>query len=342
TLSAGQTQQFNASVTGLANSNVTWTVSPSVGTLSAAGFYTAPAALASSQTVIVTATSVADPASSGSATVQLLAPTAIRVNAGGPAYTDAQGRVWSADTGSTGGSTYATSSTISGTTTPTLYQSERYGSFQYQFTVVNGSYNVNLKFAELYFTSPGQRVFNVTLNGQPALTNFDVVAAAGGGLKAVDRSFAVNVTGGLITLQWSAVTSAPTVNAIEITPQTGVGVSVNPTSVALGAAQTQQFTATVTGAGNTGVTWSVYPPAGSISNSGLYTAPATVTAAQSVTVTATSVADQVTSGYATITLVPGGAIRVNAGGPSYTDAQGRVWSADTGFTGGNTYSVGSE
>src|SRR6185436_16635571 len=96
--------------------------------------------------------------------------------------------------------------------------------------------------------------------------------------------------------------------------------------------QTQQFTATVTGAGNTGVTWSVYPPTGTISNSGLYTAPATVTSAQSVTVT--SVADQVTSGYATITLVPGGAIRVNAGGAAYTDAQGRVWSADTGFTGG--------
>jgi hypothetical protein len=293
------------------------------------------------QVITVTATSAVNGATTGSATVNLVPPGGVRVNAGGPAYTDAQGRVWSTDTGSTSGSTYATSSNIAGTTTPTLYQSERYGSFQYQFTVVNGSYNVNLKFAELYFTSPGQRVFNVTLNGQPALTNFDVAAAAGGGLKAVDRSFAVNVTNGQITLQWTAVTSTPTVNAIEITPQTGVGVSVSPASVALGASQTQQFTATVTGAGNTGVTWSVYPPTGSISNSGLYTAPATVTTSQNVTVTATSMADQVTSGYATITLVPGGAIRVNAGGPSYTDAQGRVWTADTGFTGGNTYSVGS-
>ena len=72
---------------------------------------------------------------------------------------------------------------------PALYQSERYGTFAYQFAVANGAYNVNLKFAELYFTTTGQRVFNVAINGQSALTNFDVVAAAGSGFKAVDRAF---------------------------------------------------------------------------------------------------------------------------------------------------------
>src|SRR5205814_1542505 len=56
-----------------------------------------------------------------------LMTSVIRVNAGGPAYTDPQGRTWSADTGSNGGTTYSVSSPITGTTTPTIYQSERYG-----------------------------------------------------------------------------------------------------------------------------------------------------------------------------------------------------------------------
>src|SRR6202022_4364558 len=154
--------------------------------------------------------------------------------------------------------------------------------------------------------------------------------------------FSATVTGGQITIALSAVTSQPTINAIEITPQTGIGVSVNPTSATLAASQTQPFTATVTGNSNTAVSWSLYPPTGSISSSGVYTAPSSVTSAQTVTVIATSLADQVTSGYATVQLVSSGAIRVNTGGTAaYTDPLGRVWSTDSGFNGGNTYSVTS-
>ena len=44
----------------------------------------------------------------------------------------------------------------------TLYDSERYGNtFSYGINVPNGTYTVALKFAELYWTSAGQRVFNV-------------------------------------------------------------------------------------------------------------------------------------------------------------------------------------
>jgi hypothetical protein len=208
TLTAGQTQQFSAST------NVTW--SADVGSISAAGLYTAPSSVNAPQTAIVTATSTSDPTMTGYAMISLV-PGAIRVNAGGAAYTDPQGRLWSADTGYSGGSTYSVGSAITGTTTPTLYQSERYGNPTYQFAVVNGNYTVNLKFAELYFTSAGNRKFNVVINGQTVLTNFDVVAAAGGGLKAVDRAFPVTVTNGQIVIQLVTVLSTPTLNAIEIT-----------------------------------------------------------------------------------------------------------------------------
>ena len=41
-LAASETQSFNAAVTGNTNTAVTWSLSPSVGTVSAAGAYTAP------------------------------------------------------------------------------------------------------------------------------------------------------------------------------------------------------------------------------------------------------------------------------------------------------------
>ena len=64
-------------------------------------------------------------------------------------------------------------------------------------------------------------------------------------------------------------------------------VSVSPSAVSLSVAQMQQFTATVTGMGNTSVTWSISPSVGNISASGLYTAPASIASAQTVTVIAT-------------------------------------------------------
>ena len=68
--------------------------------------------------------------------------------------------------------------------------------------------------------------------------------------------------------------------------------------------QGQTFTATVGGTTNTGVTWSMAPATGTISSSGLYTAPSTILSTSSVTVTATSVADATKSAFATVTLIP--------------------------------------
>lgn len=70
TLSGGQTAQFTATVTGTSNTGVNWSLNPGVGSL-ASGTYTAPASIASAQTVTVTATSVADTTKSASATISL-------------------------------------------------------------------------------------------------------------------------------------------------------------------------------------------------------------------------------------------------------------------------------
>jgi hypothetical protein len=83
-----------------------------------------------------------------------------------------------------------------------------------------------------------------------------------------------------------------------------ITVTVSPASVTLSALQQQQFTATVSNTSNTAVSWSLSPNVGSISSSGVYSAPLLILSRQTVTVTATSAADSTKTGTAQITLVP--------------------------------------
>lgn len=92
-------------------------------------------------------------------------------------------------------------------------------------------------------------------------------------------------------------------------PPSTISISISPTSATVSASGTQQFKASVTGTSNTGVQWEVnQTPGGSsqtgtISNSGLYTAPATTTPLQ-VTVTAVSEADTAKTASAKVTVNP--------------------------------------
>jgi hypothetical protein len=156
-LSALQSQLFVAEVTGTLNTSVTWTLNPAVGTISPAGFYTAPSSVTTSQTITVTATSSADPTKKGSST---------------------------------------------------------------------------------------------------------------------------------------------------ITMSSSVGVALAPKTVTLTLSQNQQFTGTLAGTVNTAVKWTVGSSVGTISRGGVYTAPASISSAQTVEVTATSVADPSKSASASITLAP--------------------------------------
>src|SRR5262249_42801546 len=89
--------------------------------------------------------------------------------------------------------------------------------------------------------------------------------------------------------------------AVALTPP-GVAITVAPTNLSLTASQTQQFTAQVTGASQTGVLWILTPPLGTVSTGGLYTAPATITTAQNVMLTVTSLADVTKTAVAVIAL----------------------------------------
>lgn len=92
--------------------------------------------------------------------------------------------------------------------------------------------------------------------------------------------------------------------------QPPVAVTVAPASATVEVGKTQQFTANVTGTTNTAVTWQVNgvtggnASAGTISASGLYTAPATVPNPAAVTVKAISSADPAKSATGTVTVTP--------------------------------------
>ncbi len=88
----------------------------------------------------------------------------------------------------------------------------------------------------------------------------------------------------------------------------GINVAVTPATVSLALGVTQQFTATVTGTTDTRVLWAVGGVAGgnrtlgTISASGLYTPPAVLPNPNSVTVTATSMADTKVAAESSVSL----------------------------------------
>jgi len=88
----------------------------------------------------------------------------------------------------------------------------------------------------------------------------------------------------------------------------GVAVTISPAAQSVAVNATQQFTASVTGNTNTTVAWSVNGTAGgnstlgTISNAGLYTAPAVIPTPNPVTVKATSAADATQFASATVTV----------------------------------------
>lgn len=124
------------------------------------------------------------------------------VNAGGTVASP-----FVADAFFAGGGTFSSGSTINtgGVTDPApqaVYQSERYGNYTYTFPGLNmgENYRVRLHFAETFHSTTGQRRFNVLINGTQVLTNFDIVAEAGGQNIAIIKEFTVpaNASGQII------------------------------------------------------------------------------------------------------------------------------------------------
>ena len=129
-----------------------------------------------------------------------------------------------ADTGFTGGQIYSTTQPIdrSAVVNPApedAYRTERYGDMTYTMPALTpgASYDVRLHFAENYVAGPGQRKFNVAINGTAVLSNFDIFAVTGGKHRANIQNFnATANASGQSVIQFTSVINAAKVGAIEI------------------------------------------------------------------------------------------------------------------------------
>ncbi|MBV8673798.1 MAG: hypothetical protein JOZ33_10220, partial [Acidobacteriaceae bacterium] len=259
TVNAGLQKQFTATVQNTSNTAVTWSVSgpgcsgAACGTVSSSGLYTAPAKVPSPAQVFVTATSIADPTKSSTATVTVIPPVGVAV-------------------------TPPTAQVLTGA--------------QQQFTAtVTNTTNTAVNWSVAGSGCSGAGCGTISSSG---------LYTAPSSVPAPPQVF---VTATSVADPTKSGTASVTV----IAP---IAVSVSPANVNVVTGTTQQFTATVSNATNTAVTWSINgsgcsgSTCGTITSGGLYTAPHSVPTPAQVTVTATSVADPTKSANATVTVVP--------------------------------------
>ncbi len=104
------------------------------------------------------------------------------------------------------GNSFSTSSAIQAETDNEIYKIERWNkNLGYAIPVENGKeYKLTLKFAEIYSSSVNSRLFDVSVEGQLFLENYDVFKEAGGKYIAVDTSITVLVNDGFINIELNA------------------------------------------------------------------------------------------------------------------------------------------
>jgi hypothetical protein len=155
------------------------------------------------------------------------ADSTVSINAGGPAA----GGFW-ADKYFTGGATYgndATTDVSQITSNPppaAIFGTERYGEMTYTIPDRSGPQTVTLYFSENYVTGPGQRLFDVTINGTTVLSKFDIYASAGGANRAIAKTFTTTANSdGQVVIQFVAEVQSPKISAIALT---GAGTTATP------------------------------------------------------------------------------------------------------------------
>jgi hypothetical protein len=341
----GAKVQFTAAVQGTTtNDVVTWTAT--MGTISSAGLYTAPT---SAGTGTVTATSIADPTKSASAVVTVSTPGN---PPGNPAVTSITITPASASV-ATGGALSFSASVQGSTANKSVTWKAALGSVTaggaYIAPAKAGTDTVTAT-SVADTTKSATATVTVTAANNPAVTAVSVSPSTASSVTGGTLSFAASVQGsttnkavtwkaalgsvtaaGAYTAPAKAGTDTVTATSVADTSKSGsatvtvtaaptspsvTGVSVSPTSAKTTTGGTLQFSASVQGsASDKSVSWQAAN--GSITSSGLYTAPSN---AGSDTITATSNADSTKSATAQVTV---NTPSVNNGAlPAFPEAQG--------------------
>jgi len=159
----------------------------------------------------------------------------VRINANGGSFTTAAGDVFGPDNASfvTGETEVGSKSfDVQGTTDDGLFLTYRFAdAFGYDIPVDNGVYDVKLYFTEIFFGAPGgnaggedQRVFDVTIEDQLVLDDYDINAEVGAATAVIKTITDVNVADQVMDIDFAASVNNGIISAIELIP---IGTSQN-------------------------------------------------------------------------------------------------------------------
>ena len=103
-----------------------------------------------------------------------------------------------------------------------IYRYGRQGMSAYRFNVPNGNYRVTLKFCDWGASKPGQRIFDIKIQGQLVESKLDVPGRAGGLGHVLATEYAdVKVADGRMVIDFVANPNAPIINGIVIEQSDG-------------------------------------------------------------------------------------------------------------------------
>lgn len=329
TLQGGQTIQLTAAVSSSSDATIVWTSSPAgVGSVSSSGLYTAPATITGAQNVLVTATSQADPALSATSTLTLQPSVSVAISPAIETLQAGQSLQFYAAVGNTSNTAVAwtyTPANVGSLSSHGLYNAPSVVTKQQSVSITATSQDdpARSATASLILRPTVDVTVSPTIRNLQASQTVQLTAAvtnsadqavtwtsSPAGVGSVSTSGLYTAPMALATSQTVTVTATsqadPTRSATAtLSLQPAVSVSLSPTSQFLQGGQSVQLAASVNNSPNQTVDWTSSPAGiGTLSSNGLYTAPATITGAQSVTVTATSKADPTRSAIATFSLQP--------------------------------------
>ncbi len=156
-------------------------------------------------------------------------PVVLRINAGGPTISYGDSTFIADEYFAGNGKPYTNNNItdILGSSQDDIYKSERstnasLQSFSYNIPVTNDEYSINLHFAEIYFGATGggsggtgKRVFNVTIEGETVLTDFDINGEVSP-MTSLIKTYTTTVSDQELNISFSATVNQPKVSAIEV------------------------------------------------------------------------------------------------------------------------------
>ena len=172
---------------------------------------------------------------------------------------------------------------------------------------VTGSVQVSVSPTAASLQTGAQQQFSASVSGT---SNSAVTWSASSGSIATSGMYTAPGNAGTYTITATSnsdSTKSGSALVVVSAPQL-VSVSISPGSASVDEATQAQFTATVSGLSNTAVTWAVTRGTGTITQSGLFTAPKS---AESDVITATSQGNTAKSASASITVLPPHSVALN-------------------------------